>query len=641
MCGIAGIIGNLPDIEDHLRRMSTQIAHRGPDDEDCKVWPARGTLQTAFAHRRLSIIDLSAAGRQPMTSADGLYSIVCNGEIYNYLELRQGLMRRGIQFRTNTDTEVLLSLYQEHGKECLHLLRGMFAFAINNNETNEVFIARDRLGIKPFYYYSESETFIFCSELRGLLASGLVPRVLDPVSLDSYLSFGAVQEPRTIIEGVRSLPPAHFLVVDADGQTREPERYWRLPAVNDRVSKEDAIAGTRELLEESARQHLVADVPLGAFLSSGIDSNALVALVSKGKGATGGLKTFTVCFEDGEFSEHLIARRTAERFGTDHTEIFLSEAEMLASLPSAISAIDQPTIDGINTWVIAQATRQAGVTVALSGLGGDELFGGYPSFRRAIKLQRFGSPVSRLKSTSRQRLARITTSFFGDSLPGQKLASAIAAGADPLAFYAGTRGLFSRASRGSLINAWASGAAGSGDYELPRETVELIGKLNGAINSDVFNRISAYEMGLYMSNMLLRDTDAMSMASALEVRVPLLDHKLVEWVYSLPKEIKVGRVAKQLLVDALGPDLPDEIAGRKKMGFALPFERWIRTSLKPFVSDALNDERALRNAGLNHSGVVDVLDRFEKGSRSTSWSRVWGLAVLVDWCRRHQVRIAS
>lgn len=638
MCGIAGIIANATDLEQRLQRMSEAIAHRGPDDQGCQVWPARDSIQTAVAHRRLSIIDLSAAGRQPMTTSDGRYSIVYNGEIYNYLDLRQALEERGAQFRTNTDTEVLLELYRAHGAECLDSLRGMFAFALRDNESGDVFLARDRLGVKPLYYYAEGGVFLFCSELLGLLAAGLAPRVLDAVSLDSYLSFGAVQEPRTIIEGVRSLPPAHFMVVGADGQVREKKCYWRLPEARHDISRDEAIARTRELLEESVRLHLAADVPLGAFLSSGMDSASIVALMSKH--ASGRVKTFTVCFEEREFSEDRLARKVAERHHTEHREIVLSDAEMLASLPEAISAIDQPTIDGVNTWVIARATRRAGVTVALSGLGGDELFGGYPSFRRARKLEQYGAPMGWLNPASRRRLARLAAGVLGDSLPSQKAASVISAGTDSLAAYAGMRGLFSRTSRNSLISARVRGGARTpSDYELPPETIELVRAGEG--NGDVFNRISRYEMSLYMANMLLRDTDAMSMSSALEVRVPLLDHKLVEWVYSLPGAIKTGRHPKQLLAEAMGADLPAEISDRKKTGFALPFERWIRTSLKQFVSDALNDTEAVLSAGLNPAEVVNVVDRFERGSRSTSWSRVWGLAVLVDWSRRHHVSIAE
>jgi len=571
-----------------------------------------------------------------MTASDGRYSVVYNGEVYNYLGLRKELEERGVRFKTNTDTEVLLELYRAHGADCLERLRGMFAFALRDNETGDVFLARDRLGIKPLYYYSGEGGFLFCSEIRGLLASGLAPRVLDESSLDSYLSFGAVQEPRTIIEGVRSLPPAHFMVVGADGRIREKSCYWRLPASRRGVGREEAVARTRSLLEESVRLHLVADAPLGAFLSSGVDSASIVALMSKLAG--GRAKTFTVSLESQELSEHLLAREIAERHSAEHTEIVLSEAEMVASLPDAISAIDQPTIDGVNTWVISRAARRAGVTVALSGLGGDELFGGYPSFRRARKLEQYGAPMGWLNPASRRALARIAAGVLGDSLPSQKAASVISAGADTLAAYAAMRGLFSRTSRNSLITTRARTAADTaGDYELPLETIELVRA--GDASGELFNRISRYEMSLYMANMLLRDTDGMSMSSALEVRPPLLDHKLVEWVYSLPGELKTGQHPKQLLVEAMGADLPAEIVNRKKTGFALPFERWIKTSLKPFVTDALKDAEAVLGAGLNPAEVADVVDRFESGSRSTSWSRVWGLVVLVDWSRRNKVSI--
>ena len=630
----------MPDIEARAERMSDALVHRGPDNQGSQLWGTAGSCQTAFAHRRLSIIDLSEAGRQPMETSRGRYSIIYNGEIYNFLELRQKLPGLGFKLRTHTDTEVLLRLYQEHGPECLQMLRGMFAFAIRDNETGDVFIARDRLGIKPLYYYDGNESFVFCSELRGLLASGLVPRVLDPVSLNSYLSFGAVQEPRTIVEGVRSLPPAHYAVVSATGKVRELARYWKLPETRTLSSRADVIDETAARLDESVKLHLAADVPLGAFLSGGIDSSAIVALMTKH--ASGRVKTFTVCFEEHQFSEHELARKVAETWQTHHAEIVLSEAEMVASLDKAIGDIDQPTIDGINTWVISRATKQAGITVALSGLGGDELFGGYPSFARAARLHKYRAPLNWFNPEARQRIARFTTTLMGGSLPGQKVGSTISAGADLLSSYSSMRGLFSKASRENLLNT-PHAANSKSDYEIPAETLALMnnGSNNGHANGDIFNRISRYELGLYMGNMLLRDTDAMSMASSLEVRVPLLDHKLVEWVYSLPGAMKTGRHPKQLLVEALGLKLPPEITDRRKMGFALPFERWLRTSLKPFVSDVLNDQDAVRGAGLSPNAVCVVLDSFAKGSRSTSWSRVWGLAVLVDWCRRHQVRIAE
>jgi asparagine synthase (glutamine-hydrolysing) len=633
MCGIAGIVSNdLPDIARRVEKMSECVAHRGPDAEGLAVW-TEGAQRTAFAHRRLAIIDLSESGRQPIETPDGRYSLIFNGEIYNYLALRESLAADGARFRTNTDTEVVLSLYKKYGKDCLRLLRGMFAFAIRDRETGEVFAARDRLGIKPFYYYSDKSLFVFASEIRSLLASELVPRVIDAISLNSYLSFGAVQEPRTMIENVRTLAPAHYVTVDSRGVIKELAPYWQLPTDTGCRDRAEAIEQTRSRLEESVRLHLVADVPLGAFLSGGIDSSSLVAFMSKQ--AAGCVKTFTVCFREQEFSERELARRVAEKWGTAHTEIALSEEEMLRSLPDAISSIDQPTIDGINTWVISRATRQAGITVALSGLGGDELFGGYPSFKRARAIERYLSPIGRLKASRRRQVAAVAARVFGDTLRSQKVASAIAEGGDLMAAYASMRGLFSKALRCELMSAGACALIETDhDYEIPEEALALI---EGGNDADVFNRISRYEMSFYMANMLLRDTDAMSMASALEVRVPMLDHELVEWVYALPGEMKTGRAPKQLLIEAMGADLPAEIVAHKKMGFALPFERWLHTALRPFVSDVLGDSVAITRAGLNPSAVRDVASSFDAGSRATSWTRVWGLAVLVDWCRRHDV----
>jgi asparagine synthase (glutamine-hydrolysing) len=648
MCGIAGILADHSiDIIHPTTLMSEALAHRGPDADGLELWPDSDRRQTAFAHRRLAIIDLSLSGRQPMTTQERRYWITFNGEIYNYLALRQRLESEGVRFETDTDTEVLLRLYEKHGKDCLRFLQGMFAFALRDSETGEVFVARDRLGIKPFYYYADDKLFLFASEIRALLASGLVPRLIDKVALHSFLSFGAVQEPRTIIEGVRSLPPAHYLVVTGEGQLKELARYWRLPSAgegqNRVVTAEESIAETRARLEESIRLHLLADVPLGAFLSGGIDSSAIVALMSQQ--ASRQVSTFTVCFEEQEFSERELANRVANRWGTSHTEISLSEQEMLASLPEAISDIDQPSIDGINTWVISRATRQAGITVALSGLGGDELFGGYPSFQRASRLEQYGAPIRWLGDGARGQVAALASKLMGDTLQSQKVAAAISAGPNLLSAYASMRGLFSKATCNALLNGKPYARASSGHYDLPDETLALMTEdqdnEGGKSNEDVFNRISRYEMNLYMANMLLRDTDAMSMASALEVRVPLLDHKLVEWVYALPGKLKVGQFPKQLLIDACGTDLLPEIVGNKKKGFALPFERWLHTALKPFVAETLGDAEAVKRAGLNPAAVADVINRFESGSRSTSWSRVWGLAVLVAWCKQHGVEVAE
>jgi asparagine synthase (glutamine-hydrolysing) len=348
--------------------------------------------------------------------------------------------------------------------------------------------------------------------------------------------------------------------------------------------------------------------------------------------APGRVKTFTVVFEEGEFSERGLSRRVAERWGTAHTEIALSESDMLKELPEALSGMDQPTIDGVNTWIISRATRRAGITVALSGLGGDELFGGYPSFQRAALMRRTGHALGLFGPGLRRQIGSLVTAMGKGSLAVQKMSAAIEAGSDPLSLYACSRGLFSRESRNALLKSTAT--AGS-PYDIPEETLALIDEHHA--NGDAFNRVSLYEMTLYMGNMLLRDTDAMSMASALEVRVPLIDHELVEWVYALPKELKVGRTKKALLVEAMGDDLPAEISREGKKGFVLPFERWLHTTLRPFLSVTLNNEVAVGRAGLDGRAVADVVKRFDERSTSTSWSRVWGLAVLVDWCKTNGV----
>jgi asparagine synthase (glutamine-hydrolysing) len=350
-------------------------------------------------------------------------------------------------------------------------------------------------------------------------------------------------------------------------------------------------------------------------------------------------RTFTVVFSEEEFSERDTARHVADVLGTDHTEIVLGEDDLLSQLPHAIAGIDQPTIDGINTWVVARATRAAGVKVSLSGLGGDELFGGYPSFRRAAMVNRFNLPLRFLGRGTQRRLSDVAETLMGDSLGSQKIAATISGGGDLLASYASMRGLFSSHTRSALMRS-GNGNPHHGGYHLSPETLSLIAEGNGsAENGDTFNRISRYEMNLYMANMLLRDTDVMSMAHALEVRVPLLDHRLVEWVYALPGKLKTGEHTKQLLVDAMGKDLPGMVLNQRKMGFTLPFEKWMHTALKPFVRANFSDEQAVRRAGLNGSAVTEILRSFENGARSTSWSRVWGLSVLIDWTRRHAVEV--
>ena len=433
MCGIAGILvsssscehGLLPAeggrlaLQEALERMVQCLRHRGPNGDG--IAPAdRGRPSTVvFGHTRLAILDLSPAGQQPMCDSVTGNSITYNGEIYNYRELRNELEVRGARvgrgeagWRSRTDTEVILKGYARWGRDgCLERLRGMFAFAIWDASQQILFLARDRLGIKPLYYYAGNGFFLFASEVRALLASGLVPRRLEPVALWEYLGYLSVPVPRTLIQGIHALPPGSWLTVDTAGKMCEG-RYWDLLEHASSEARSAPAAKSRrrvgELLREAVAMHLVSDVPLGAFLSGGIDSSAIVALMREAGQVP---RTFSVVFAESRYDEAQYARHIATRFATDHTEIPLTEQQLLDQLPEALAVMDQPSGDGVNTYVVSQAVRSAGVTVALSGLGGDEFFGGYPSFARlgrvAKLLRLWGYTPASLRTLTAKAIGRL------------------------------------------------------------------------------------------------------------------------------------------------------------------------------------------------------------------------------------------
>lgn len=632
MCGIAGIVGNTTaDAEVCLARMSNALTHRGPDDDGISTWPAtEHRPYAAFAHRRLSIIDLSEAGHQPMSTPDGRFSIVYNGEIYNYRTLRKELESEGVTFLSQTDTEVLLQLYARMRSECLKSLRGMFAFAIRDNETGEVFIARDPLGIKPLYYVKTEKVFIFASELRALLASGMVPRRLSRRGLLSYLQNGSVVSPDTIIEDIKLLPPGHQLIVEQayDRAIKVTESSYMgdwlerstMPMGLDRETAAEVL---REVLKESVRNHLESDVPLGPFLSGGIDSSAIVALM--GQVTDRRPKTFSVVFEEERFSEAVHARHVAMKFGTEHHEIHLGEQQLLDMLPSAVSAEDQPTMDGINTYVVSKAVKEMGLTVALSGLGGDELFAGYPTFRRAIRLQTAG----RIPASLRQGLSSMGGKIWGRSVHQKKLWQLLGGDCGPSVACAVSRQLLAcdevelllSAKRGEMHN---GNSAQDSDLR----------------DGDTVNAVSRYELTRYMANTLLRDTDCMSMAHSLEVRVPFVDVEVVRFVLGLPGSWKLnGGRPKPLLQDALGDLLPTEVMSRPKMGFTLPFEDWMQSRLRGEIETTLANEAQFTSIGLQPQAVREVWQQFLKAPQRVGWSRPWALYVLGRWCAEHRVTL--
>ena len=608
MCSISGIIGAADGMR-IVTRMNAEQRHRGPDDQ-CVVSCAE---RVVLGNTRLAIIDTSAAGRQPMHDPVTGNWITYNGETYNFRELRREL--DGEAWGSNTDTEVVLRAYRKWGTDAFRRLRGMFAVAIWDDAKQTLVLARDPLGIKPLYYYVAQNRLLFASELRALLASGLVPRRLSSAGVDSYLACGSVQSPLTIVDGIRQLLPGHYLEVSvAAGLKLVDVEFARHEAQQGARHRDEAVARLRAELEESLRLHLVSDVPLGVFLSGGMDSSALVAMMSRITNQRP--KTFSVVFDEARFDEAPFSRAVVERFETDHHEIRFSEHDLIRMLPDAVDAIDQPTMDGINTFVVSRAVKQSGLTVALSGLGGDELFAGYPSFRRAMRLGAMPSVSKRVLRAA----AGVGKVALNGSIQRHKFWELVGGNCAPADVYRISRQLFSS----DYMTRITGREAQPPEYN------------NG--NSDPINTISRLELKGYMTNTLLRDTDAMSMAHSLEVRVPFVDRKVVDYVLALPGEWKMDRGSrpKALLADAVADLLPRDFMSRPKRGFTLPFEKWMQHDLRSEISSVFQDP-CLSVAGLNAGAVRKIWHDFLDKPRAVGWSRPWSLYVLAKWCERNGV----
>jgi asparagine synthase (glutamine-hydrolysing) len=624
MCGIAVFWARSgpAEVEATVSRMTAAMTHRGPDDHGIEIVPARDGL-LGLGARRLAIQDLSLNGHQPMQDAETGNWLVFNGEIYNFRQLRCELQGRGISFRSQTDTEVLLRAYGVWGLESLHRLRGMFAFALWDARARRLILARDPMGVKPLYYAETSGALLCASEVRALLRSGPVPRRLSHRGLRSYLALGAVQEPLTIVDGVRCLPAGHYAI--HDGDELRLYRYWSLeecyrarPARP--PDRQEAARLVRTALSDAVARRLISDVPVGVFLSGGLDSSAITAI------ATGQsrqpLHTVSVVFAEHAFSEKEYVDLVRQRYATTHAEYWLCDSELIEILPEALGAMDQPTFDGINTYVIARQARRAGLHVVLSGVGGDELFGGYPSFHRVPLLHRTRRWVPAI---ARRPAAQAVLVAGRDSDQARKLArwvsadESVDAGPEVL-----LRELFPTGDRLRLLTE---------PYPTTRNGCERPHRL---MSGDTFNSVSYFEMSHYLRNVLLRDTDAMSMAHSVEVRDPFLDQDLVELVAGYPGDLKrAGDGVKPLLSEAMADDLPVAIRRRRKMGFSLPFARWLRGPLGEALDETLLDARIGGEvaAALNPAAVREVLERFRAGSGS--WVRVWSLYVLKCWGERY------
>lgn len=616
MCGIAGIAGMNDTVlaGRKVLAMTEALSYRGPDGRGLNVEDG-----IAFGHARLAIIDLSEAADQPMTDRSGRYTIVLNGEIYNYRELRAAFP--DFSYKTDSDTEAILAAYDALGPKCLDRFHGMFAFAIWDRRERSLFLARDRCGVKPLYYFIDSDgAVLFSSAIRSLLASDSVERKIDRKALRDYVMFQSVYSPATIVEGVRQLRAGHFAVM-RDGEFTET-RYWDLTEYGGPVTEdhEQIKTGVRERLLRSVERRMVSDVPVGAFLSGGIDSSAVVALMSRVSDQP--VRTFSVTFAESSFDESKYSSLIARRFSTDHTPIELSAGHLLDELPSFLASVDSPSGDGLNTYVVSKATREAGVKVALSGIGGDELFAGYSYFHRWLKFSRSG--VEKVPFAFRNAFSRVAE-FVGNS-KYQRLGSIIGAKElDISSFYPFARQLMSTSAVDRLLPE-------AEDRAIPIRNL-LASQSDELRDFPLLSQFSIAELLGYTQNVLLKDIDQFSMASALEVREPFFDHELIEYVLRVPDRSKANGKPKSLLVDALDGLLPAEIVDRPKMGFVVPMEQWMRNELKEFCEGCLN---RLADRGLfDGEALLKRWDMFLSGR--ALWSEVWHLVVLTHWLEQNDL----
>jgi asparagine synthase (glutamine-hydrolysing) len=611
MCGIAGALG-VRDAQRVVAAMSRALIHRGPDDHGTAVLSGSDSLpRGALGHRRLSILDLTSAGHQPMVSCDGRYTLAVNGEIYNFRALGQELEREGVRLRSTGDTAVVLEGWARWGPSVVRRLEGMFAFALWDASESSLYLARDVFGIKPLYYANVGTGVVLGSELRAILASGIVAPRIDRDALPNYLAFGAVPEPATIIAGIRMLRAGAVARFDASGRDVRESEILRLGlldgvAYTPVVDAQQAVRSVRHALEASIDRHLVSDVPVAVFLSGGLDSSAVAALAARRAGKT--IDGFTVTFSERKFDESAVARQVAKRYGIRHHEIPLGGDDLLAALPSAFTAMDQPTLDGINTHVVSEGVRAHGTKVVLSGLGGDELFAGYPSFRRAQTLRR----LSQVPRGVRRSAARVAERF--GRIRGAKIAVALRTESPAEAAYMASRSVFA----GQLVEK----LCGKRATREPIPTADL----------GVLQQVSLLELTGYMRETLLRDSDAFSMAHALELRVPFVDREVMGAAFAGVDcfELSHGQ-PKPLLAAAVRDLIPEDVWNRPKQGFVLPFADWMRGPLASEVGSALGDADRLDAIGLDPATVRDVWSRYLRGDSGMTWSRPWALYSLVRW----------
>ncbi|HET8831081.1 MAG TPA: XrtA/PEP-CTERM system amidotransferase [Casimicrobiaceae bacterium] len=626
MCGITGIFDSRARREidrDTLVRMNESQHHRGPDEVGVHVEPGLG-----LGHRRLSIIDLST-GQQPLYNEDGSVCIVFNGEIYNYRELIAELSGLGYRFATRSDTEAIVHAWEAWGEDCVRRLRGMFAFALWDRNRDTLFLARDRLGVKPLHYAMLADgTLLFGSELKSMLAHGAMPRDIDPCAVDEYFALGYVAEPRTIFRAARKLPPAHTLAIRRGQPLPQPREYWNVRfSCSTRVTVPEAVEELQRRLAESVRLRMIADVPLGAFLSGGVDSSAVVATMAGLSDAP--VDTCSIAFSDPAFDESRYAKAVAERFGTRH-HVDRVESDDFDLIDTLASLYDEPYADSsaIPTYRVCQLARRH-VTVALSGDGGDESFGGYRRYRLHLAEER-------LRMAMPLALRRPVFGALGRAYPKLDWA--------PRMFRAKTT--FESLARSSVDAYLNSVSFLREPLRMQLYSARFLAELGGYRAREVFDRhargagtddplalIQYLDLKTYLVGDINTKVDRASMAHSLEVREPLMDHELVEWLASLPSDLKIrGGESKFLLKKSMEGKLPDDIMHRPKMGFAVPLARWFRGPLKERVRSTLGGG-ALAESGLFNAGCLARLSDEHFSGRHDHSTPIWTLLMFDAFLR--------
>jgi len=654
MCGICGEIDfNRRGIRmEVLRRMCEVLAHRGPDDEGMVFfkrnqcvevkYPFASSLdgndfEVALGHRRLSIIDLSSVAHQPMCNEDKTVWIVYNGEIYNFQEIRKELEKKGHFFKSNSDTEVILHAYEEWDVDCLKVFRGMFAFAIWDSKLKRIFMARDRLGKKPLVYFHQNGHLAFASELKALLQVPTFERNVDGNAIHHYLTYQYVPSPDTIFEGIKKLPPAHYLIYDNKGNLKI-ERYWRLHFDSSKKPLNDLQELGHRLraeLEESVKLRLISDVPLGAFLSGGMDSSLIVGIMAKLSGQP--VKTFSIGFEEKEFDELSYARIVSDHFLTEHHE-FIVKPNAIEILPKLVWYYNEPFSDSsaIPTYYVANLTKDF-VKVVLTGDAGDENFAGYPRYLRSMWVASFTRIPEKLRRDLLPHFLRVFSGLHWREKTLNRLADFMESlSTDQTKNYAEQIKIFSAKEKENIYtDDLRKQVEGNNPLDF------LVSKFEESGTEDPLEQLLYVDMNSYLPEDLLVKMDIATMANSLEARVPFLDHKFMELVAEIPSQLKLkGTKAKFILKAAFKDLLPDTIFKRKKMGFGVPLSKWFRNELKDYVYEVLLDHKTLNRGYFTREGIERLLDD-HISLRYDHSARIWALLFLEIWFRVFMDRVGD